>query len=157
MSGSWLNQRTQCSWKSTWNRCASVGTEIDVRCSVRSRLLLLTSHTSSITDKEPLVHTARRWSSDHTSGCSPLTGDKRGTTGSRLIVQSSVLPLTHSSASGSSFMSILLGSDCALSGGMEAAMFSLKRKWRNRKWIRVALPGLNTTVNILIILVLGNY
>lgn len=131
---------TKYSWKSTWKRCASVGTATDVRCSVRSCLLLLTSHTSSITDTELLVQTARRWSSDQTMGCSPLTGDKRGTTGSRFVWAFSEVKWAHSSASGSSFMTTLPGNDWTMSGAPEAAMFFLKRKWRterDRKWLRI--------------------
>lgn len=145
----WLIQTTTYSRKSTWNLCASVGTAIDVRCSVRSCLLLLTSHTSSITDKEPLVHAARRWSSDHTSGCSPLTGDKRLTTGSRLVRASSELSWVHSSASVSGFMTILLCRDCTMSSGPEAAIFFLKRKWRSATGNEFEFPGLNTILNII--------
>lgn len=109
---------------------ASLGTGIEVLCSVRSCLLLCTSHTSSISDRELVVQTARRWSCDQASGCSPLTGDRSGTAGSRLTGTFSGTKSGPSSVSGSVLIITFWGSESTGSDGLAAAMFSAGWKWR---------------------------
>lgn len=118
-----VNSTGEHLWVFTCILCASLGTGIEVLCNVRSCLLLWTSHTSSITDKEQVVHTAKRWSCDQERGCSPLTGVWSGTTGSRLTTTSSALEGRPSSGCASALITTLLGSECTVTDGPVAAMF----------------------------------
>lgn len=120
-----FTNKVQYLWIFTRILCPSVDTGMEVLCNAMSCLLLWTSHTSSISAKELVVHTARRWSCDQESGCTPLTGAMRGTTGSRLTGTSSAPKTSPPSFAGSVFMTTFLGIESFGSGGLAADMFSV--------------------------------
>lgn len=112
---------------------------MEVRCRVRSCLLLWASQSSSTTDRALEVDTASRWSWDQTSGCSPQTADKSGTTGSRRCGTSSGPVETSSSDSGSVLITTFVGGASEELDGPAVAMFVYVPDVRHRAGEEVTL------------------